>query len=217
MPDCWAAIGLWANQWFASFQRRQSSLAHSGVAACRRLQVRARWRACPFAYGGMTVSSSACMKPRLPDVPISQALLRFDTCAATIESRCPTRSAELRGKGMRFGTRNWPCNAVITFEVVRPLVAATALALSLAGCERVPTAAAPKPPEGADSAQYEFVGGYPTDATIQKAYDDADLTRAIEAYKAFYPTVSIKGTWDGNILAGAAPNKTLLILHGRPE
>lgn len=42
------------------------------------------------------------------------------------------------------------------------------------------------------SSDYEFVGGYPTEATIKKAYDDADLARAIQAYKFFYPTVSGK-------------------------
>ena len=45
--------------------------------------------------------------------------------------------------------------------------------------------------------EYEFKGGYPTPETVQKAYDDADLTRAIQAYKFFYPTVSFEGTWRG--------------------
>lgn len=53
--------------------------------------------------------------------------------------------------------------------------------------------------------------------TVQRAYDNADLCRAIEAYKFFYPTVSILGTWKGSIHAGTVPNKVLLILHGRPE
>jgi hypothetical protein len=64
---------------------------------------------------------------------------------------------------------------------------------------------------------YKFEGGYPTPETIQQAYDDADLTRAIEAYKFFFPSVSILGTWDGNIAAGTVPNKSFLLLHGRPE
>jgi hypothetical protein len=64
---------------------------------------------------------------------------------------------------------------------------------------------------------YKFKGGFPTPKTVQKAFDDSDLTRAIEAYKFFYPSVSILGTWDGNIAAGTVPNKVLLILHGRPE
>lgn len=64
---------------------------------------------------------------------------------------------------------------------------------------------------------YEFKGGFPTPETIRQAYDDADLARAIEAYKFFYPSVSILGTWDGNIAAGTVSNKVLLVLHGRPE
>lgn len=64
---------------------------------------------------------------------------------------------------------------------------------------------------------YAFKGGFPTQEAAQKAYDDADMARAIEAYKFFYPTVSIFGTWQGNIHAGTVPNKVLLILHGRPE
>jgi hypothetical protein len=64
---------------------------------------------------------------------------------------------------------------------------------------------------------YTFKGGYPTPETAQKAYDDADLARAIEAYKFFFPTVSILGTWTGNINAGTQPNEVMLILHGTPE
>jgi hypothetical protein len=67
------------------------------------------------------------------------------------------------------------------------------------------------------ASSYAFVGGYPTPETIQQAYDGSDLIRAIEAYKFFYPTVSILGTWMGNIEAGAVPNKVLLVLHSRPE
>lgn len=67
------------------------------------------------------------------------------------------------------------------------------------------------------SSDYVFHGGFPTEQTIQKAYDDSDLSRAIEAYKFFYPTVSIYGTWQGNLDAGTVPNKVLLVLHGRPE
>jgi hypothetical protein len=63
---------------------------------------------------------------------------------------------------------------------------------------------------------YEFKGGYPTPETIQKAYDDADLTRAITAYKFFYPTVSILATFEGNARAGMAENKNPLLMLGSP-
>jgi len=65
--------------------------------------------------------------------------------------------------------------------------------------------------------EYSFHGGYPSAETVQKAYDDADMARAIEAYKFFYPSVSILGTWEGNLQAGTQPNNVLLILHGMPE
>lgn len=69
----------------------------------------------------------------------------------------------------------------------------------------------------AAATEYKFKGGYPTAETAKKAYDDADLSRAIEAYKFFYPSVSILGTWDGNIAAGTVPNKSFVLLNGRPE
>lgn len=65
--------------------------------------------------------------------------------------------------------------------------------------------------------EYEFVNGYPTDATIQKAYDDADLNRAIQCYRFFYPTVSFMGTWEGNLAAGMVPNKVYGLLDGTPQ
>ena len=51
-------------------------------------------------------------------------------------------------------------------------------------------------------SEYRFKGGFPTAKTVQKAYDDADLVRAIQAYKFFWPTVSIAAAWDGDALAG---------------
>ena len=37
---------------------------------------------------------------------------------------------------------------------------------------------------------YSFERGYPMGETSQQAYDENDLSRAVEAYKFFYPTVS---------------------------
>jgi hypothetical protein len=64
---------------------------------------------------------------------------------------------------------------------------------------------------------YVFEGGYPNPETIQRAYDDADLTRAIQAYKFFYPTVSIEATWRGNIREGAVTNQVFALLEGTPK
>ena len=40
------------------------------------------------------------------------------------------------------------------------------------------------------AVRYVFEGGFPTAETVERAYDDADLNRAIGAYRFFYPTVS---------------------------
>jgi len=63
---------------------------------------------------------------------------------------------------------------------------------------------------------FTFNQGYPTSETIQKAYDAADLNRAIQMYRFFYPTVSILSTWDGNMANGSEPNKTFAIMDGAP-
>lgn len=88
----------------------------------------------------------------------------------------------------------------------------------LAGCSnQVPKEPSSVDPASADSSGYEFIGGYPSAATIQKAYDEADLNRAIQAYRFFYPTVSFKATWEGNLNAGMIPNKVFGILDGTPQ
>jgi hypothetical protein len=64
---------------------------------------------------------------------------------------------------------------------------------------------------------YEFVGGYPTPETVKRAYDEADLNRAVSAYRFFYPTVSIEATWRGNLSGGVVPNKVFPLLEGTPR
>lgn len=66
-------------------------------------------------------------------------------------------------------------------------------------------------------SEYKFEGGYPTEAAAKKAYDDADLIRAIQAYKFFYPTVSIEGTWRGNLDKGVVPNKVFALMEANPK
>lgn len=70
---------------------------------------------------------------------------------------------------------------------------------------------------GDSGAAYEFVGGYPTEATVQQAYDDADLNRAIHAYKFFYPTISMLGMVAGLTEQGATPNTAGGILRATPS
>jgi hypothetical protein len=49
-----------------------------------------------------------------------------------------------------------------------------------------------------NSDNYTFDKGHPSKETVQRAYDDADLARAIQAYKFFYPTVSGAAIVKGN-------------------
>jgi hypothetical protein len=53
-------------------------------------------------------------------------------------------------------------------------------------------------------------------AQVQQAYDDADLTRAITAYKFFYPTVSGARIIRGNEAAGLVANKVFGIVDCGP-
>jgi hypothetical protein len=41
----------------------------------------------------------------------------------------------------------------------------------------------------AGNGAYKFAGGYPTPETVRRAYDEADLNRAVQAYRFFYPSV----------------------------
>jgi hypothetical protein len=64
---------------------------------------------------------------------------------------------------------------------------------------------------------YAFERGFPNEATISQAYDDADLNRAIQAYKFFYPTVSGAAMLCGNAQVGVIPNKVFGILDLSPN
>jgi hypothetical protein len=68
-----------------------------------------------------------------------------------------------------------------------------------------------------DGGGYTFKGGYPTPETVQKAYDDADLNRAIQAYRVFYPTVSGAAIFKGNAKIGVIPNKSFGTLDTQPK
>src|ERR1700756_1211075 len=67
------------------------------------------------------------------------------------------------------------------------------------------------------AGSYQFINGYPTKETVQKAYDDADLNRAIQCYRFFYPSVSIMATWKGNLRAGMVANTVFGLLEGTPK
>jgi hypothetical protein len=64
---------------------------------------------------------------------------------------------------------------------------------------------------------YQFEGDFPTPETIEKAYDDADLNRAIQAYRFFYPTVSGVAMFKGTADVGLVENKTFGLLDTKPR
>jgi hypothetical protein len=67
------------------------------------------------------------------------------------------------------------------------------------------------------NGSYAFERGFPTAETAQQAYDDTDLTRAIEAYRFFYPTVSGSAIFKGNAKIGIIPNKVFGTLDTQPK
>src|SRR5262245_34309503 len=67
------------------------------------------------------------------------------------------------------------------------------------------------------TSAYTFAGGYPTPETVQRAYDAADLNRAIQAYRFFYPTVSGMAIINGNEAVGVALNKVFGTLDTQPR
>src|SRR5271169_4134517 len=67
------------------------------------------------------------------------------------------------------------------------------------------------------ASDYIFNNGYPAPATAEYAYDEADLNRAIEAYRFFYPTVSGAAIFKGNAKLGLVPNKVFGTLEAQPK
>jgi hypothetical protein len=57
------------------------------------------------------------------------------------------------------------------------------------------------------TGSYVFEGGFPAAETIERAYDDADLNRAVQAYRFFFPTVSGLAIFKGNAAVGVVPNR----------
>ncbi len=64
---------------------------------------------------------------------------------------------------------------------------------------------------------YTFEGGFPTPETVQKAYDDADLNRAIQSYRFFYPTVSGAAIFVGMTKSGGVDNRVFGLLDTKPR
>lgn len=60
-------------------------------------------------------------------------------------------------------------------------------------------------------------GGYPAVDALRRTYDDADLARAIQAYRFFYPTVSGMALFKGNAKVGLVPNGVFGVLDTQPR
>jgi hypothetical protein len=69
----------------------------------------------------------------------------------------------------------------------------------------------------AQDRPYQFERGFPTPETAQRVQDEQDYQRAIQAYRFFYPTVSMEGTFQGQRDAGVEDNKAAMILAGGPR
>jgi len=64
--------------------------------------------------------------------------------------------------------------------------------------------------------EYTFRNGFPTPETAERAYDEADFARAVEAYRFFYPTVSGSAIFKGNAKIGIVANKIFGTLDSKP-
>jgi hypothetical protein len=65
--------------------------------------------------------------------------------------------------------------------------------------------------------RYEFSGGYPTPETVQQAYDDVDVVRAMQMYRVFYPSVSGAAIFGGTAKVGVHPNKVFGSMDTQPR
>src|SRR6476661_8480107 len=62
------------------------------------------------------------------------------------------------------------------------------------------------------ASRYEFVGGFPTGETVRRVYDEIDLNRAVSAYRFFFPSISMYTIFKGNLVSGAVPNRTAVVV-----
>ncbi|MFJ9516953.1 DUF1254 domain-containing protein [Kitasatospora sp. NPDC101801] len=62
----------------------------------------------------------------------------------------------------------------------------------------------------------EFVGGYPTVESAAASYERSDRHRAVEAYRFFYPTVSLEAILRGTRAAGGVDNEAAPLVVAGP-
>jgi hypothetical protein len=68
-----------------------------------------------------------------------------------------------------------------------------------------------------ETTQRVSKSGYPKPETLEKTYNEADLDRAVQAYRFFYPTVSAMAIWKGNLKVGCVPNEVFGVLDTQPR
>jgi hypothetical protein len=64
---------------------------------------------------------------------------------------------------------------------------------------------------------YKFKNGFPIEGTANKVYDNADLRRAIEAYKIFLPTLATEAVFQQMLEAGSVFNTTGIVMAQGPK
>ncbi|AKF11250.1 DUF1254 domain-containing protein [Sandaracinus amylolyticus] len=67
------------------------------------------------------------------------------------------------------------------------------------------------------TARPELEHEYPTSDGARSVYDDQDLQRAVQAYRFFYPTVSMEAIFHGNRQAGVEDGKAIMMLAAGPR
>jgi hypothetical protein len=85
------------------------------------------------------------------------------------------------------------------------VTAAIAVAVLLNGCKQ-PESTTQTPATQTGGSGYPFSQGYPTADGAKEAIDDTDFSRAVQAYRFWYPTVSNEGIFQGNRDAGIQDN-----------
>jgi hypothetical protein len=58
---------------------------------------------------------------------------------------------------------------------------------------------------------------YPTTEVAERTYDDQDFHRAVEAYRFFYPVVSMEGIFNGNRELGLRDGKEAMVVSAGPR
>ena len=94
------------------------------------------------------------------------------------------------------------------------LLTTLSVVLSFTGCQEKKVE---QKPATESAAAYTFEHGFPTVEQTERIYDEADLNRAVEAYRFFYPNVSMDGLFAGFERFSPIDNKTFFYMEGRPN